>query len=109
MATEPQSPFTGLPYTWERTIPVIMSPHAMNKRLDMATNGLSSQIHPTPIIGKETSGNQTSAITSLGRPLPPTPRKVVGLTYRAAPSIAAKVAPIISAHQPDENKRAMSR
>ncbi|MBA7715930.1 hypothetical protein ES703_124989 [subsurface metagenome] len=90
-------------------MPVIMSPHAINKRQDMATSCLSSQIQPTPITSREAKGNQTSAITSLGRPLPPTPRKVVGLTYLAPPSIMAKMAVNIRGHQPDENNKAQSR
>src|SRR5512137_1761205 len=51
IASEPQSPFTALPYTSERTRPVTQSPQAMKSKQDTARKGWFSHSQPTAKTG----------------------------------------------------------
>ncbi|GAH80534.1 unnamed protein product, partial [marine sediment metagenome] len=66
------------------------SPHAMNKRQQVASRGLLNIPQPTAQTITIARGNHTSDIAPVVLPEPPTPLKVSGNNLLATPSIIVK-------------------
>lgn len=106
IANEPSNPFFGVSYLSALTQPVRQSPHAIIKRHATDSTGLLNNPQPTPRMGIDTRGNQTSARAFVPRPVPPTPLKVCGLIILAAPSRSVNPVERIIGQIKDEKSKA---